>query len=254
MKPDLFQDGPLREAVRAMFNGQLESSESQFKGYMTMKPRDPLGCALSVAVPFYHFVGNRMQPHGSGTIKDLIVGKGIAVPPDFARTQESLLQARRLAEIDLDADPRDQNAMLALSIVEGVERDALVLFHKRWMDSLKHAQAAGLHAKHLLEVNAKAYDAYYVVGLSEYVIAQIPAFLRPFAKIPGIVGRKSRAIDFLEAAAGAGCYLQDFARQMLVTIYLEEGRKQDAVRLLESMAGDFPDNTGYGAELARLKA
>ena len=254
MKPDPFQDGPLRQAVRVMFNGQLEASESQLKGYVTATPRDPLGFALSAAVPFYHFVGNRMRPHGSGTIKDLILGKGIEAPPDFARTQDLLRQARGLSDIDLEADPRDQNAMLALSIVEGVERDALVLLHKRWMDSLKHAQAAGLYAQRLLEVNAKAYDAYYVVGLSEYVIAQIPVFLRPFAKIPGIVGQKPRAIDFLEAAAGAGCYLQDFARQMLVTIYLEEGRKQDAIRLLESMAGDFPDNTGYRAELARLKA
>src|SRR5205823_1162743 len=132
--------------------------------------------------------------------------------------------------------------------------DALALLHKRWMASLTHAQEAAMQAQRLLKVNDRAYDAYYVIGMTEYLVTQIPVLVRPFARIPGIVGKKSRAIDFLEAAAGAGCYLQDFARQSLVTIYLEERQRQNAIRLLESLAKDFPGNAGYRAELEKFKA
>jgi hypothetical protein len=86
-----------------------------------------------------------------------------------------------------------------------------VLVYRRWVAGLEHAREASLQARRLLEVNSEAYDAYYVIGLSEYVLAQIPALLRPFAKIPGVVGDRSRAAKFLEAVAGADCYFQDFA-------------------------------------------
>jgi hypothetical protein len=254
MKPDPFQDGPLRQGLREMFNGELEASRALLKSYVAMSPRDPLGFSLSAAVPFYHFVGHSLRRHGKSPIHDIIQGKSIDAPPEMHEVTAALQQARRLAEVDLDEDPRDQNALLALCIVEGVERDALGLLHKRWVQSLKHAQEATLQARRLLEVNAQAFDAYYVIGLSEYVIAQVPAIVRPFAKIPGIMGQKSRAIHFLEAAGDAGFYLQDFARQMLVTIYLEDGRPKDAVRLLEGLVKDFAGNARYRTELERLNA
>jgi hypothetical protein len=236
-----------------MFNANLPASQALLKGYVATSPRDPLGYSLSAAVPFYSFVGGRLLPHGGGSVQEMILGKGIGLPADLRQLGEWLRLARRLADIHLEADPRDQNALLALCIVEGIERDALVLLYKRWMASLKHAQAASLQARRLLEVNPEAYDAYYVIGLSEYVIAQIPALLRPFARIPGIVGQKSRAMQFLEAVATSGFYLQDFARQMLVSIYLEERRPLDARRWLEALSRDFTGNAGFRTELERLK-
>ena len=170
------------------------------KGYVAASPRDPLGFSLSAAVPFYHFVGSRLRPHGGGSVQDMILGKGIGIPANIHQVGAALQQARRLAEVDLQADPRDQNALLALCIVECVERDAQVLLYKRWMASLKPAQGAGLHARQLLEVNPEAHDAYYVIGFSEYVLAHVPAIIRPFARIPGVLGEKPRAIQFLEAA------------------------------------------------------
>ena len=134
----------------------------------------------------------------------------------------------------------------------GVERDACVLVYKRWMRALKHAQEASLQARRLLEADARAYDAYYVIGLSEYVLAQVPGWVRPFAKIPGVVGDRRRGVQFLEAAARDDCYFRDFARQMLLGIYVEMNRVKDAVQMAEGLVKDFPCNAGYRAELERL--
>jgi hypothetical protein len=251
---DSSQNGQLREALREMFNGDLSGSIARLDEYVAQTPADPLGHALSVVVPFYHFVGKRLKPHGGGSLHDMILGKPIAVPENLPQMKASLQRARKYSDTALHANPRDENALLALCIVEGVEREAQVLFYKRWMDSLKHAQAAASYARRLLDANPHASDAYYVIGLSEYVMTQIPALIRPFAKIPGVVGQKSRAIQFLEAAGRDGHYLQDFARQMLVTIYTEERRPRDAVRVLEGLSHDFPANTTYQTELEKLKS
>jgi hypothetical protein len=249
MNSDPFREGPLMAALRQMFNGDVAGSQEVLKGYVAATPRDPLGFALSATVPFYAFVGGRMKPQGKGSMQELIVGKGIGVPENFPVVRAAFQQARRLADVDLQADPRDQNALLALCIVESIERDVLVLIHKRWMAGLQHAKAAALNARRLLEVNPAAYDAYYVIGLSEYVMAQVPALFRPFAKIPGVVGEKSRALQFLEAVAREGWYLRDFGRQMLVSVYLEERRREDAAQVLEGLTQDYGGNVGFRAEL-----
>jgi hypothetical protein len=245
-------DEALRTAVRRMFNSELEASEAILAGCVAKAPGDPLAHSLSAAVPFYHFVGSRLRPHGGESMQDLILGKGTGRPAGIDHIAMMVQRARRLAGADLSANPRDQNALLAMCVAEGVERDVRVLVYKRWMAGLEHAREAGRHARRLLEVNREAYDAYYVIGLSEYVLSQVPELLRPVARIPGVVGERRRAVQFLEAAARDGCYFQDFARQMLVTIYVEERRMGDALRVAEGLARDFPGSVGFRAELERL--
>ena len=207
-----------------MFKGELEASLAILKGCVAAHPEDPLAASLSAAVPFYHFIGSRLQPNGQGSLQDMIVGKGIAPPANLDFIGTMLQWAERLAAIDLEAHPWDENALLALCVAEGVERDIRVLVYRRWMEGLDHARAASLQARRLLEVNAEAYDAYYVIGLSEYVLSRVPRLFRPFAKIPGIVGDRGRAVQFLEAASESGCYFRDFARQTLAQISAEQRR------------------------------
>jgi hypothetical protein len=105
-----------------------------------------------------------------------------------------------------------------------------------------------------LSLNPSAYDAYFVIGFNEHMLAQIPSVFKPFTKIPGIVGHTGRAIQFLEAAAVSGWFFRDFARQMLVTLYTGEKRRQDARRMLSGLVADFPGNAGYRKELDALMA
>ena len=51
-----FPEGPLRQAVRHLFNSDLESSQSVLGEYLREAPCDPLAHALMAAVAFYHYV------------------------------------------------------------------------------------------------------------------------------------------------------------------------------------------------------
>jgi hypothetical protein len=245
---DPFRPGPLREAVLHLFNGELTLSQSILKEQVAAYPHDPLGHSLSAAVPFYHFAGSRLRTEHGNSIRNLITGAALGMPSSQQQELVGFLErAKTLAAVD----PLDQNSALALCVAEGVYRDLLALVLKRWTASLRHAQEASSQARRLLSINPAAYDAYFVIGFSEHMLGQIPAIFRPFTKIPGIVGQTGRAIQFLEAAAEGGWYFQEFARQMLVTLYTEERRPLDALRVLGGLTADFPGNAGYRAEWAR---
>ncbi len=152
----------------------------------------------------------------------------------------------------LAANPRDQNATFALCVAEGVSRDIMALVFKRWLLSFRHAQAATHQATQLLAINPKAYDAYFVIGFSEYLVQEIPIIFRPFTQIPGIVGQTSRAIQFLEAASTGGDYFKEFAAQLLVTVYEDVGRLSEAINTLTRLTTAFPNNLSYQAEFEKL--
>jgi len=100
MKPDPFRDGPLRGAVREMFNARADASRAALKGYIAATPRDPLGHSLSAAVAFYCFAGNRLRQKSRTSIHETVLFAGIGVPADitkFGRRSSAL--ARSLISI-----------------------------------------------------------------------------------------------------------------------------------------------------------
>jgi hypothetical protein len=95
---------PLRAALRSLFNSELHESLAILKGCVATHPNDPLAASLSAAVPFYHFVGGRLRPHGHASMAEMIVGKGIGAPADVDHIG-SLLQRARTGRRRSDGRP-----------------------------------------------------------------------------------------------------------------------------------------------------
>jgi hypothetical protein len=57
-----------------------------------------------------------------------------------------------------------------------------------------------------------------------------------------------------QTAAKSGCFLQEFARRLLVNLYLDEGRVAEARELLAALAAEFPKNPLLREDLHRLRA
>jgi hypothetical protein len=171
------------------------------------------------AVAFYHYVSVRIPERETRSIVGVLLGPGIVMPQALQKDiGKTLRRAQALA-----AHPGDASAVLALCIVEGVNRDGLALVSKHWSGSLAHAERAQMLARRLLEREPSAHDAYFVFGSTEYLVSRIPAPVRAFARIPGVAGDKKKAVRFCEIAAASGWYFQEFARRTLVNLYVEEG-------------------------------
>ena len=248
-----FPEGPLREAIRHLFNSDLAASQSALNVYLREYPDDPLANALTAAVPFYHYVSMRIPEQDTRSIVGVLLGPGIAMQQALQKEIGATLRRTQTLAAKCGAVD-DPATILALCIIEGVNRDGLALVSKRWAAALAHAERAHVLARRLLEREPLAHDAHFVFGSTEYLISRIPFPARALARIPGVAGDRKKAIHSCLIAAESGWYFREFARRTLVNLYIEEGRLTDALKLLGQLVEEFPGNPMLRTDYQRLQA
>lgn len=215
---------------------------------MAAHPVDPMGPA---AVAASHLFGEmeRLNLLAEETGRK---ASGKADGTTRQALESAWAETRRRADAVLARDPSDTNALLALMLVRGMERDYRALVEKSYRSSWTSAREAQALALRLVETAPQAQDAWFTIGFSDYLISTVPGIFRPFMKMEQADGNKSRGIANLEKAARAGRYLKGFARLMLASIYKKEKRPRESERLLRELAQDYPDNPVLRREVGRL--
>ena len=174
-------------------------------------------------------------------------------PSKEARTaiRDASSDAIRKANAILQTDPGNPNSLTALVIAHGVERDYLALIDKSYRQSWQNARKAMDSALRLTQLHPAVQDAWFTIGFSDYLVSAAPFLVRPFMKMEGADGNRPRAISNLERAAASGRYLRPFAKMLLVDIYRQDGRKEDAARTLRELGfqqtGTFKNATDRGS-------
>jgi hypothetical protein len=186
---------------------------------------------------------------------NLVDGSGKLEPDPAVRNKllATLERCRQVAGKRLEADPDDVDALFALCMAAGVETDYAALVERRTWRSLRLAPTMLVPAKKLLARTPPFYDAYLNFGSLEYVVGDLPFFIRWFIRYDGIKGSKQRGIEQLKLTASQGRYYGPYARVLLAVVYLREGRPGESIRLLEDLSREFPENHLFRDELARLR-
>lgn len=245
-----FVEGPLREAFRHLFNSDLEASQAAVEVHRRDAPEDPLGTAVSAAVRFYHYVSLRIPERDTPSIVGVLLGAGVPMPAAMQKEIGALLRQTQVLAGASDG----VNSILALSIVESVNRDGMAIVSKRWGKALSHAERAHELAGRMLKCDATAHDGYFVLGSTEYLLSRIPGPVRSFIGVRGASGDKKKAIAFCQTAAKSGWFFREFARRTLVNLYVEENRQVEAEKILGELAEEFPGNPFLRADLMKLRA
>jgi tetratricopeptide (TPR) repeat protein len=245
-----FVEGPLRDAFRHLFNSDLEASQAAVELHRRDAPHDPLGTAISAAVRFYHYVSLRIPERDTPSIVGVLLGAGVPMPAAMQKEIGALLRKTQTLAGASDS----VNSILALSIVESVNRDGMAIVSKRWGKALAHAERAHELAGKMLKLDPAAHDGYFVLGSTEYLLSRIPGPVRGFISLGGASGDKKKAIAFCNTAAGSGWFFREFARRTLVNLYVEEGRPDEAEKILGDLTEEFPGNPMLRADLMKLRA
>jgi hypothetical protein len=175
-----------------------------------------------------------------------------ANPQQRARFEQRLERAEALARTKLARDPRDRDALLAMTLASGLRSDYAALIEKRNLASLHYAKEATAWAGQLLAVDPTCYDAHLATGINRYIIGSMAAPWRWILRVGGISGDKREGIAELRTAAAKGQLLAPFARILLAIAYVREKELPQARELLLALQRDFPNNALFGRELARL--
>jgi hypothetical protein len=180
--------------------------------------------------------------------------KVTADPAVKDRFQKALNRAETLAQARLAKDPKDIDALFAMTMSSGLQADYTALIEKRNLASLHYTKLASTWAQQLLAVCHDCYDAHLATGFTKYIVGSMAAPVRWVLRLGGVPSDKQGGIADLQLTAAHGHYLAPFARILLAIAYVREKDKTRALQMLTALRTDFPGNGLFPREIARLQS
>jgi hypothetical protein len=251
------QQPSLEQGFLLLYNLEFDQAHQVFLSWQHDHPQDPVGPtaeAAGILFSEFHRLGvlegqfyendktflNRDKPAPDSGVRD--------------RFNAALDRAQSAASIRLAANAKDRDALFAMTLSSGLQADYAALIEKRNMSSLHYTREANDWADQLLAVDPKCYDARVATGFSKYIIGSMAAPVRWVLRMGGVSGDKKQGILELQMTADHGQYLGPFARILLAIAYVRDKDNVRARELLASLRDEFPKNTLFAHEIARLDA
>jgi hypothetical protein len=246
----------LDHGFAGLYNLDFTGAQKDFSSWQTQHPDDPVG-PVSEAAGFLFSEFNRLGVlEGQFYENDESFLSRSKLSPDpvvHSHFQAALDRAQLLAHNRLNKDSKDRDALFALTLASGLQADYAALIEKKNLASLHFAKEASVWAQQLLAICNDCSDALVATGFSKYIIGSMNAPTRWLLRMGGMPGDKQGGIADLQTTAQHGHYLAPFARILLAIAYARDKNKTRALELLMALRTQFPGNTLFPREIARLR-
>ena len=246
---------PLATGYKMMYDLDFDHAHQVFLSWEQLHPEDPLGPVSNGAGYLFselHRLGV-LEAQFYTDDKAFDARKKMTPDPELKKQFEAALNlAEQRANATLVKNPKDSDALFALTLVSGLKADYAALIEKRNMASLSLTKEASARAQTLLAADPNRYDAYIATGIGKYIIGSMAAPIRWMLRVGGFQGDKGAGIEELKLTAQKGTSLGPFARILLAIAYVRDKDKPKARAVLTSLRDEFPNNTLFSKEIARL--
>jgi hypothetical protein len=246
---------PLNDGYYALYNLDFAGAHTQFQQWMTAHPDDCLGPASDAAAYIFTefdrlgvldielFADDDRFTSRTRPAIDPVLKKGFT---------DRIAQSEHLADVSLQRTPNDANALYCKAVTSGMQADWASLIDRHEYGAYKFSELASKYAKQALTIAPTLYDANLAVGIENYMLSLKPAPIRWILGMAGAGTNKAEGVRLLKLTADQGHYLAPFARLMLAVGELRDGRIQQGKAILISLSQQFPKNTLYQRQIARL--
>ncbi len=255
--PNAVSTTALDRGYLGLYNLDFVGAQKDFSAWETLHPDDPVGpvseaagCLFSEFNRLGVLEGQFYENNSSFTVRSKLSPD----PAVHSHFEDAIGRADQLAHARLNKNGKDQDALFALTLASGLQADYAALIEKKNLASLHYAREASTWAQQLLAVCSNCYDAQVATGFSKYIIGSMSAPVRWLMKMGGLPGDKQGGISDLQMTAQHGHYLAPFARILLAIAYVRDKNKQRALDLLSALRAEFPGNSLFPREIARLQA
>ena len=245
----------LEDGFRLLYGLDFTAGHVVFSSWTQQHPDDPLGPVFDAAGLLFSEFDRLGVLESQFYTDDQAFAARKQLSPDPAlqtRFDAALALAETRAQARLSRNPKDSDALFAMTLSSGLKADYAALIAKHNLVSLHYTREATAWAQQLLAVDPDCYDAHIATGFSKYVLGSMAAPVRWILRLGGIGGDKSQGIAELEITAARGHYLAPFARILLAIAYVREKDKVRAREVLASLRDQFPGNPLFSREIARL--
>jgi hypothetical protein len=242
-------------AFQQLYNFEFSEAHHTLDRYDREHPDDPMAYAARSAVYLFTEL-DRLDLLASEFFQDRgdrLRSKSLDPDPVlrdklFAATKRT----RELAQKLIADNPDHPDAWFALSTAAGIESDYLFFVEKKRLASLKlHKESHGYCLK-LLQIDPDYPDAYLTSGFYEYLVGDLPFFLRWFIRFDGVEGDKQKGIERLQYVSKNARYSAGFAKVLLAAVYLREDMPSESVEMLTELSAKYPKNPLFPREARRL--
>ena len=244
----------LSSGFRELYIQKFPEGRALFEAWASEHPDEPFAqVAIAASYLFEEFF------HQGVLTSDFFLNEkkflhGIEGEPDPTRREgfeTAIARARELAAERLSKDPRDPEALYALTLSAGMESDADMILRKHNLDALRRLKEANAHAKALLAERPDAKDAYLALGSANYIVGSLSMGFRAMLWFGGVHGDKKLGMQQMAEAADGGRYLEPLAKVMLALAARREKQKTLAQKLLRELTEEFPESPLYSIEYAK---
>jgi tetratricopeptide (TPR) repeat protein len=153
-----------------------------------------------------------------------------------------LEQSETLAKRILERHPGDRDARYYLGSVEGIRGAYAITISRSKMDALRAGKKAYQYEKALVDEDPDYGDAYMTVGTYEYILDNLPWYIKWVAIISGYTGSEKLGFEYLVRSAETGKRVGIDARVLLMVLYVREHHYEYGLRLARDLHRLFPEN------------
>jgi hypothetical protein len=253
--PHITRDPDLEDGFRLLYELKFDAASEKFAAWEQSHPAEPLGPALEAAAGLFEEFYRQGVLTSEFFLDDDRLTGGITGKPDAdleARFLSTAKRAEDQSRARLADDPRDPDALFALTLTAGMRADNATLLEKRQLEGLHYLREGDRAARELLAVAPGTEDAYLAVGAANYIIGCMPGYKRAVLWMGGIHGDKNLGMQQVARAAASGHYLRPYAKLLLALAALREKNPDLARTEFSELSTEFPDNPLFARELAKI--
>lgn len=245
------------EGFQAMYNLDYERALSFFESGVRAHPDDPerwnhLGQALLHRALYR---GGALDSDIFTMNESFLKRPAVPMPPaDEKRFVEAISTSLRLTQMRLRKDPRDRVALYAEGVGYAHRAQYFLLVKKANLDALRDGTRSRKAHNRLLELDSTMADAKLIPGMHEYVMGNLPRWVKALIFLAGFSGDKWKGIGYITDAVKHGQKTGVEARVLLSLIYSREKQPDKGLPLVKELIEAFPGNHLYRAEEALLLA
>ena len=151
-----------------------------------------------------------------------------------------LSESQRLCRNILDGQPTHPDARYFLGTSLGVLGSFAFTIDRKKIQALRYGKKAYSYHRDLMEENPDFYDSYLSVGLYEYIVGNLPWYIKWLAAIAGYSGSAKRGFEYLELAAEKAHYVADDSRVLLMVLNVREKRHDRALSIARTLHRKYP--------------
>ena len=248
------------EANAATYNIDYATARAKNEEIRKRLPNHPAGDLYLATVIWLEqlYLNNRLQTSIYRSQSNFYAGydkakeetEGDTVDPVADRKFRDLMAQAKTKALALVAHNRnDPDALYFLGAVYGVMGGYEASVSRKFFAAVRNgSRSVDAHQK-VLKLKPDYYDAYLSVGMYDYIVGNLPFHYKAIAAIAGHRGNKERGIKRLQTVIEKGAMSADGARVLLLAIYQNEKRYQDALNILDYFVAKYPRN--YLARLER---